>query len=404
MTKIQSIGNTPQTQEVVKEKKSIAYKPNFKAGEDQFVRQQPVMTRPPMMDQQTMMLRAMEEQKKKQKRQEIKNNVVTAVSVLSGLTLIGYFGWQFLLMRGKGGKVPGEFSLNNLKFLNLSKNDGIADLKNTKTLAQNVQEFFVNMLETDKIKPKYITRAGLGKKGFPNAGLLLGQSGTGKTESVKMYAKAKDAELLIIKLGDFANPYVDGTATNMTKMFTELDELFKKNPDKRYVILFDEADGIAKKLQNISADKDYLNKNRQSFLTGCDIIMPNTNVDVFAATNVPLAQMDEAVISRFGRNIEFELPNADQLVEGLKFHLKDCKGLKEGSFDFFETQKDAIKSFADEMVNKKYAFRDLQKMVEDAQASYARAMNKEDKDLLFDVKYLQEALKKKGLNAAQVSE
>ena len=102
MTNIHSIGNIPQsqTQEVAKEKRTVAYRPSFKAGEDQFVRQQPVITRPPMMDQQTMMLRAMEEQKKKQKKQELKNNIVTGVSVLSGLAMIGLVLMHFKGMKG----------------------------------------------------------------------------------------------------------------------------------------------------------------------------------------------------------------------------------------------------------------------------------------------------------------
>ena len=131
--------------------------------------------------------------------------------------------------------------------------------------------------------------------------------------------------------------------------------------------------------------------------------MPNKNVRFFAATNIPLKEMDEAVITRFGKNIEFDLPNEDQLIEGLKFHLKDCQGLTEGNFDFFKNKASEIRAFAKKMVSKKYAFRDLQKMTTDAQSIYAKDMHEKKKDLIFDVKYLQEAMDRKGLNAAELN-
>ena len=379
---------------------------NFRADDKQQVqyRPAPVITRPPMNDQ-VILQKMIQEEQKKEKKQKLKQNLSWGISIASGIAIIAMVLAQFKMLKGGGGgKVPGGFNLSNLEFKNLKNDNSIADIKETKTLSKKVQEFFVEMLESTGINEKYIKRAGLGEKGFPNAGLLLGPSGTGKTESVKMYAKKADADFLVIKLGDFANSYVDGTATNMTKMFKELDNLFKKNPNKKYVILFDEADGIAKKLDKIGSEQDYLNKNRQAFLTGCDILLPNKNVKVFAATNVSLSEMDEAVVSRFGKNIEFELPNGFQLTEGLKFHLKDCEGLKdEKGFDFFTTQKDKLSELIELMCERKYAFRDLQKMTADAQALYAKDMNDKKADLLFDTKYIKEAMERKGKNAAEIA-
>ena len=146
-----------------------------------------------------------------------------------------------------------------------------------------------------------------------------------------------------------------------------------------------------------------MNKNSKAFLTVCDIIMPNKNVKVFAATNIALKDMDEAVISRFGKNIEFNLPEANQLIEGMKFHLKDCKGLTDAKgFDFFKDKTDEINQVVQEMIDKKYAFRDLQKMITDAQAIYAKDMNTQKKELLFDIKYIKDAMSKKGQTAGEI--
>lgn len=384
-------------------KRNNVYNINYKAsGNDEYVRQNraPMQSQLPIYDQRVAQVKAYEEARKKQRKQNMKQNVTWGLGIAVSLAFLAVLLPQVF---GKGPKVPGGFSMGNMKFQNFTNDASIADLRTTKTLAPKVREFFIDMLESANIDPKYIKRAGLSYKAFPNAGLLLGPSGAGKTEVVKMHAKARDAEMLVIKLGDFANSYVDGTATNMTKMFNDLKKMFDANPNKRYVILFDEADGIAKKLGDITADKDYLNKNRQAFLTGLDIIMPAKNLEVFAATNVPLNQMDEAVISRFGKNVQFELPNTEQLIEGLKFHLKDCEGLVDGTFDFFKDKADEIKAFAEKMVGKKYSFRDLQKMTTDAQAIYAREMNAQKKDLNFGVEYLIKAMESKGLNSAEVA-
>ena len=381
-----------QSQPVTEPNKTNVIKPNFKAGNDSFVRQQATQNQQALQRQ-----RQIEDFQKEQKKQKLKQNISLGVGIFTAAAFAALVLAQFGVFKVKGA---GAFSLSNMKFKNFKGDKSIASLKETKTLQPNVKEFYMDMLEASDIDPKYIKRAGVLYKTYPNAGLLLGPSGSGKTESVKMYAKERDAEFLLIKLGDFANSYVDGTATNMIKMFEELKALFDKNPNKRFVLLFDEADGIAKKLGNISADKDYLNKNRQSFLTGLDIILPCKNIEAFAATNVTLNQMDEAVISRFGKNVEFKLPNADQLVEGLKFHLRDCEGLGE----FFTSKIDKVKEFANKMVERKYSFRDLEKMTTDAQMIYAKDMNTQKKDLEFSVDYLVKAMERKGKNSAELEQ
>ena len=393
MTSIQNVRNVlaekPQTE--LEHSNNNTIRPNFKADNDSFVKQQTYKTQQTLQKQ-----RQLEQYQKEQKKQKTKQNISWAAGILSAGAIIALVLAQFGIFKVKG---VGAFDLKNLKFKNFKDDRSIADLKTTKTLQKDVYEFFMDMLKTSDIEPKYIKKAGLTYKAFPNAGLLLGPSGVGKTESVKMYAKERDAEFLLIKLGDFANSYVDGTATNMIKMFEELKVLFDKNPKKRFVILFDEADGIAKKLGDISADKDYLNKNRQSFLTGLDIILPSKNVEVFAATNVKLEQMDDAVVSRFGKNVEFTLPTAYQLIEGLKFHLRDCD-----TGNFFTDKVDDIQTFADKMVQRKYSFRDLQKMTTDAQSAYALDMHEQKKELDFSIDYLYKAMERKGKNSAELEE
>jgi SpoVK/Ycf46/Vps4 family AAA+-type ATPase len=219
-----------------------------------------------------------------------------------------------------------------------------------------------------------------------------------------MSAKSTNAQYARIKLSDFSNSYVNGTAKNTSEMFEDIKRLADNNPNINFVYLFDEADGICSKLEHISSDHMHLKENRQSFLTGLEEIQRCKNVTTFAATNVEISELDGAVINRFGRTFKFNLPDKTQLYEGLKFHLNDCEQLKGEELELFMKNDSEVKKFVNEMYNRKTSFRDLAKIVQDAEARYCRAMAKAENDSLhFEVKYLKEALKDKGVNANELT-
>lgn len=373
-----------------------------------------------------------EKQLREQQKQKRKSNVSWAVGTAASLVIIALFLPQAVKgikeaaaksaaekkaktaieknMKGGAEKAGGKINMEGckhigefIKFEDVINDKSVGDLKTTKTLQNRIRDLGLNMIEDLKIDAKYVKRAGLGDKGFPRSAVLTGPPGVGKTEFVRMEAKATEAQYARIKLSDFANSYVNGTSVQMTEMFDDIKTLAEKNPDLNFVYLFDEADGICSKLKDISSNQMHLKENRQSFLTGLEEIQKCKNVTTFAATNVEIKELDDAVISRFGRNFEFKLPDKTQLYEGLKFHLSDCEGIKDEKFDFFKNKDADIKRFVQEMFTKKSSFRDLSKIVQDAEARYCRDMakNKNEK-MLFDVKYLREALKDKGVNSAEI--
>lgn len=313
MTNIHSIGNIPQpqTQEVAKEKRTVAYRPNFKAGEDQFVRQQPVITRPPMMDQQTMMLRAMEEQKKKQKKQELKNNIVTGVSVLSGLAMIGLVLMHFKGMKGndvaeqkvkeflqkaKDVKDPGikreieeelarqPYERNLYRVQDLFKLDKLATTVETRVKPDAVatkakmDKEIIGMDEAKNSIVKYLESIAYdienGIQGDkPIIICLDGPPGTGKTslakaiaESLGMYFKkvsyggAKNAEMLTgfertyagATPGLIAKGQLEGNTKKVLYCIDEVDRVSGNGPLDALLPLFDD--------QRIFTDK-YYNSN-----------------------------------------------------------------------------------------------------------------------------------------------
>lgn len=299
---------------------------------------------------------------------------------------------------------PAGFKKSGIEFKKYTNDASVGDLMTTKTLYEEQRNWLKDIINSKKIKDEYIELGGLKEKGFPNAAIIGGPSGVGKTESIKMFSKANDSELAIIKMADFGNSYVNGNAISMLEMFKYIEHLLKKNPDKKYTILFDEGDALTRKIKNIDAHNEYLGKDRQSFITGLDLILPYKNVNVFLTTNVPIEQIDEAVITRFGKNMTYEMPNKDQLFEALKFHLKDIKGCKFNDSNFFEDKKDEIMAFITDMENKKCAYRDVQKISKQAAADYVKDMDKQDKSFAFDIKYLVDALKNQGKSAGEIAD
>ena len=63
--------------------------------------------------------------------------------------------------------------------------------------------------------------------------------------------------------------------------------------------------------------------------------------------------------------------------------------------NFFEENKSDIEAFAKELINKKYAHRDIEDIAKKARASYAIELQK-DSSKKFDLKYLKDAVETKG--------
>ena len=342
------------------------------------------------------------EQEKAKKQAKRDKNLSLGMQVGTFLAFVALAAVSIAAAFGKFN--PAGFKKSNVEFKKYVNDSTLGDLKTTKTLQDDVRTMLLDMVESKDINPEFLELAGGSKQASPNAAILLGGSGTGKTESIKMKAKADGSELVIVKMSSFGNSYLNGNAISMAEMFKEFGRIFEKNPNKKYTILFDEGDALARKFKNVDANNNYLDKDRQSYITGLEDILKYKNVDVFMATNVPLEEIDEAVITRFGRNIKYNLPNEDQLFEGLKFHLRDIKGCTYDGLNFFEDKKDEIMKFVSNMVEKKCAFRDLKNVSTQAVENYKKDMKAQNKKLQFSAKYLEDALQTMGKSAGEMTE
>ena len=325
---------------------------------------------------------------KQQKKRNLKNNIITAVSLSSGLAIIALVAMQFKAMRG--GMTPDSFKASNLEFKNLTGDSTVFDLINTKSLHPKVKKFFTELIDKGEVPENIAKRAGILGEGGTNSVLLLGGSGVGKTEVIKAYAKAINADYVAIKLSDFANSYVNGTAKNITEMIKTLIERAKANPKKQLVISLDEVDALVK--VSIHDTSGEISKNRQSLLTGIDELLELPNIKLFTSSNAKVDSLDGAFLRRCGYNFEVPMPDKAQLLEALKFQLRKCEGAFENDSKFFKENND-LDELLQELVNRKCAFGDVKNICKAAKDKYALDMHKKNEPTkAFDVRYLREAL------------
>ncbi len=388
MNSVNSVGNVvlkkQPAQEV--ETKQNLYRVNFKADGDSFVRR----SNPAILQQQPQQdpyIRMMEKQHKEEKKKNFWNKVALFTSIGAGIAIIASL---FLGRRG-GMQNVGVFEIGNLEFKNLANDETIFNIRTSKSLHPKVRNFFTELLEKGKIPEDIARRAGILGEGGTNSVLMLGGSGVGKTESIKAYAKAAEADYVAIKVSDFANSFVNGTSKNISEMINALIKRAKENPKKELVISLDEVDALVKISTHDTSGE--VAKNRQSLLTGIDSLLEQPNIKLFTSSNANIKDLDGAFLRRCGYNFEVPMPDAEQLREALKFQLRKCEGATENGGKFFENNSD-LDGFLKELMDRKCAFGDVKNVVKAAKDKYALDMFKtENSKKEFSVSYLKDALK-----------
>lgn len=323
---------------------------------------------------------------KKREKEEKNNKFWNKVGILTGIAASA----AIIFMAFKGMNVGG-FKASNLEFKNFKNDNSIFDLAKSESLHPDVKKYFMDMAEREGLAKDIAKRAGMLGEAGNNALILLGNSGVGKSEIVKAYAKYVDADYVAISLADFANSYVNGTAINIKEMFKTIAERAKKNPNKQIVVSLDEIDAIIKK-GGIHAS-DEVGKNRQSFITCLDEILKIPNIRVFGSTNAEINALDAASVRRLGHNFTVPMPNKNQLKEALKFQLRNCEGAMENNGKFFNNNPQ-LDAFLDKLIERECAFGDVKNIVKKARESYGLKMHRDNnKTMEFSVDFLSDALK-----------
>ena len=231
----------------------------------------------------------------------------------------------------------------------------------------------------------------------PRMVLFWGPTGTGKTFSAKLLAKEMGAEYGEVQFSELSSAYIGETAVNITNKFKELAELAKKNPDKQYVVAFNEIDSLINNVDKLGSNNLHLGQNRTSFLNGLDSIKDIPNLTIVGTTNVNpnSANLDPATLSRLGSIFEIQKPEVPEIVASLKYHLKKSRAASDLVKNDAELEKLAKDIYAKNGVQ-----RDVESIVNTALSDFAVSI--EDTTTKFDSSYIANVIAGKETWAAAI--
>ena len=349
------------------------------------------------------MMQALEKQKaaKKEKSKErwYKTGVLAQVGLAVAFGVMAA-GTVISLVKQGGGK-GAKFS--KFDFADITKKENFPELTD-KCVNPKVRKFIESLKSREGFSEEVCKISGT--KAPEQCILMFGPSGTGKTFSAKLMAKEIGAEYAEVQFADVSSPFIGQTSVEIKKVFDKLAEKAGKEPDKKFLVAFNEIDALLVPREKCGSNNLHLAENRTAFLNGLDQIKEFKNVKIVGTTNVDpkSGNLDSASLSRFGNMLKIDLPTVDELVASLEFHLKGCEAVK--NHKFFETNAEVIKKFAEELHENRYSQRDVEKLAEIAKTEFGIAI-KDSKNLgseKFDIKFLEDARKTKGKTTGAIAE
>lgn len=261
----------------------------------------------------------MTDQKKAQKKENRKRNIAIGAQVMLALAFVTIAATTvYQMVKGMGKTPKTVFSqVGNMPKLT-------DDCVNPK--AKDFIERVTRLFNKDSSLKDYV-----GVKKRANMVLFYGPTGTGKTFSAKLLAKEMGAEYGEVQFSELSSAYIGQTAVNITNKFAELAKLARKNPDKKYVVAFNEIDSLINNIDKLGSNNLHLGQNRTSFLNGLDSIRNIPNLTIVGTTNVNphSANLDPATLSRLGETFEITAPSVKEIAASLKYHLKDSKAAED---------------------------------------------------------------------------
>ena len=297
-------------------------------------------------------------------------------------------------------KLTGKNPVESL-FKDVTKDDTIPELS-AESINPKLKKFINETIDSLKVDKKICEYTGSDMP--PRMLLLHGPTGTGKTFTAKIFAKAQGAEYTEVQFSDVSSKYVGETSVFISNKFKNFADLAKAHPDKKYVVAFNEIDSLINNVEKLGENNLHLGQNRTSFLNGLDSIKDIPNLTIVGTTNINpnSAKLDAATLRRFGNVFEIPLPTKEELRASLKWQLHKCQAAH--MHNFMETNKGAIDAFLDKMVRRRCAHGDMETIAQNALNKFKLDI-KDKPDALnqkFDIKYLEEALREKEVIASGI--
>lgn len=284
----------------------------------------------------------------------------------------------------------------NIKnFKTLQDDVKIPTIETCKSINKDLKSFLQRQINHERAGIDMISSAGNPQPS--NRLLLYGPAGVGKSYFAKIYAKSIDAKYMEVMFSDVNSMWAGEGVDNLKKVFENILKEAKQNPHKKYVVTFNEIDAIvapAEKMNNNSAGSHWISKmeERSVFLNYMEVLKDETpNVTIIGTTNISPKNngLDNAAMSRFQNLTEVPYPDQDCLYEALKTNLNQI----DNKDKFFAENEKDLKELAQKMANRKFSFRNLEYIVNDAK-EYSLDNNINGKNEQFTIDYLKKAEEK----------
>lgn len=289
----------------------------------------------------------------------------TSITILLGTFLLNL---KTLLEIYK--KVENYFAQKPSGFKSLKDNSLVPTLENCKSVNKDLKSFLQRQI--NQMKADAISISETGEPKISNRLLLYGSPGVGKSYFAKIFAKSIDADYMEIMQSDYNSMWAGEGVDKLKKRFEEILKIAQKNPNKKYVVTFNEIDAMitpADKIIEKTQGTHWVSilEERAVFLNYLEILKEKTpNVTIIGTTNISPQNnnLDRAAMSRFQNLVEVPYPDKDCLYEALKINLDKIKNKDK----FFIDNDKELKELVQKMADRKFSFRNLEYVVNDAKS------------------------------------
>ncbi len=280
---------------------------------------------------------------------------------------------------------------NLRNFISLKDDNKVPALENCKSINQNLKNILQRQINNLKAGSDVMSETG--EPQASNRLLLYGPAGVGKSFFAKIFAKSIDAEYMEVMFSDFNSMWVGEDVNNLKKVFEEIIKTAEKNPNKKYVVTFNEIDSSLASNNEIVNSKGThwvsILEQRSVFLNYLETLKTKVpNVTIIGTTNLSPRNngLDKAALSRFQNLIEVPYPDKECLYEALKMNLDNIKNKEK----FFTENEKSLKELAQKMADRQFSFRNLEYIINDAK-EYHLDDNVNGKKGGFKFEYLEKA-------------
>lgn len=212
-----------------------------------------------------------------------------------------------------------EHDPNHVEFeVKCGGGNGFKDIAGMNDLKNYLNQKIIFVIKNKELAEKYRLTP-------PNAMLLYGPPGCGKTFIAEKFAEETNFNYILVKSSDLASSYVHGSQQKIAKLFKQAQS---KAP---VVICFDEFDALVPDRSQTATQFVAGEVNEfLSQLNNCS----QRGIFIVATTNRP-DKIDPAVLrtGRIDKQVYVPLPDSEARAEMFKLHLKD-RPFDENKIDF----------------------------------------------------------------------